>query len=595
MVAVEAVGKAANYLKVPRLESIRSRILALAVLGTVIPAGISLSVAYTQNRRARQEKISNELTSESSQTARAMSVWLKERLYDLRVFAGSDEVSGSLARFASSSVVSARVQEYLRSLHQRFPDFERLIVIDADGRVLASSDPAFRSMALPDDWQKTLRQTNQLLGSPSWDSVSNSGKLIVAVPVQRADGRMLGAFAAELSLGAVQGQLHAQVPGNAVEVYLATGEGALISSSREISAPLLRKSFKPGVLQRLLTHEHATVTYPVGMSADGEAIGVLERVPQEPWIVVAETSADRAFQDVRRFRNIAMLVVLILLVGVGGTAYALGLYIVRPLERLAEGAAEVAQGDLQVDLPATGGGEVGALTNIFNGMVRRLREGRMELERLSVTDGLTSLTNRRALMQRLHEEAARSSRSKLPFCVLMVDVDHFKSFNDSFGHQAGDEVLRRVAVVLRDSTRNVDCVGRYGGEEFALLLPDTATAGAVEVAERIRTRMEGEPFSERAITVSIGVAEYPKNGEKAEAVVAAADGALYTAKHNGRNCVKSAEDVKRESRASTKVTAAVKGAIRKSLVTAAEAVLPTPKPRAKSATRPTPPKPTKKK
>src|SRR5437762_13001854 len=126
MVAVDVVGKAASYLKVPRLESIRSRILALAVLGTVIPAGIALGIAYSQNRRAREEKVSQELVSESSQTARALGVWVKERLYDLRVFAGSDEVSNNLNRFASSSIVSRRLQEYLRSLHERFPDFQRL-------------------------------------------------------------------------------------------------------------------------------------------------------------------------------------------------------------------------------------------------------------------------------------------------------------------------------------------------------------------------------------------------------------------------------------------------------------------------------------
>jgi diguanylate cyclase (GGDEF)-like protein len=538
MVAADVVGNVANYLKVPRLESIRSRILALAVLGTVIPAGIALGVAYSQNRRAREEKITEELRSQSTQTARAMGVWLKERLYDLRVFAGSDEVSNNLERFASSSIVSARLQEYLRSLHERFPDFERLIVVNPDGRVLASSDASVRQIELPGEWQKTLRQTNQLIGLPSWDSAAGAGKLIVAVPVQRADGRLLGAFTAELHLGAIQSQLRSLASDSAVIVYLATSEGAMIASSREISAALLRRRLSPGTLEQLTRHEHSAVTYPAAVANSGEAIGALERVPQVPWVVLAETPVARAFQDVRRFRNIALLVVFLLLVVVGSTAYALGLYIVRPLERLAEGAADVAKGDLQVDLPATGGGEVGALTGIFNDMVKRLREGRVELERLSTTDGLTSLTNRRALIQRLYDEAKRSLRTKQPFSVLMVDVDHFKSYNDSFGHQAGDEVLRRVAIVLRDSTRGIDCVGRYGGEEFAVLLPETPTAGALEVAERIRSRMESEEFLERAMAVSIGVAEYPSHGDSAEDVVGAADAALYAAKRAGRNCVK---------------------------------------------------------
>ena len=535
LVAVEAVENVGQYLRVPRLVSIRSRILALAVVGTVVPAAISLGIAYNQNRRARADKIAQELRAESSQTARAMGVWVKERLYDLRVFAGSDEVTTNLNRLASSSIIGGRLREYLRSLHVRFTDFEQLFVVDANGRVLATSDPTASPATLPADWQKTLRQQNQLIGPAVWDSTRNSGKLVVAVPVQRADGRLLGAFAAEVHLEPLYGQLRAFASDTGSTVYLATAEGAMIASSRGVTPQLLRTSLKPGALERLTTHENSAVTYA---SASGtEVMGALTRVPQIAWTIVAETPTARAFREVRRFRNAALVVVLLLVVGVGGVAYALGLYIVRPLERLAEGAAEVANGDLRVDLPDTSGGEVGALTKVFNQMVKRLREGRLELEKLSVTDGLTSLTNRRALMQRLQEESLRSARTKHPFAVIMVDVDHFKSYNDTYGHPAGDEVLRQLAVVLRDATRTIDCVGRYGGEEFAIILPETHAQGAVEVAERIRARVEGERFPERAMTVSVGVAVYPADGDSGEKVLEVADAGLYQAKHGGRNRV----------------------------------------------------------
>lgn len=574
-VALQAVENVTQYLRVPRLVSIRSRILALAVLGTVIPSAISLGVAYSQNRRAREEKIAQELRSQSNQTARAMSVWLKDSFYNLRVFAGSDEVSNNLSRFASSSIIGGRLGEYLRSLHVRFTDFEQLIVIDPNGHVLASSAPKAKPIDLPPDWQKTLRQQNQLIGQATWDSATNSGKLIVAVPVQRTDGRMLGAFAAELHLTPIQAQLGAFSLDSGATTYLATADGALIASSRMTSAALLRMRLKPGALERLTTHENRAVTYQSPLPGVGEAMGALTRVPQAPWIVVAETPTLRAFREVRQFRNVALAVVFLLLLVVAGTASALGLYIVRPLERLAEGAAEVAMGDLRVDLPAAGGGEVGALTNVFNHMVRRLREGRRELERLSVTDGLTGLTNHRALMQRLQEEAMRSARSKHPFAVIMGDVDHFKQYNDDFGHPAGDEVLKRIAAVLRDATRAIDCVGRYGGEEFAVLLPETDAAGAMEVAERIRARVAGEGFPNRTMTMSIGVAEFPRDGERPEMVVAAADAALYEAKRAGRNrVVRGGAPVQRRGTRKTKaVDAAASGP------KAEEAVLPPPRPR----------------
>jgi len=552
LAAVRAVENVSSYLRVPRLHSIRSRILALAILGTVIPAGVSMGVAYSQNRRAREEKVTQELLSESSQTARAMGVFLKERIYDLRVFASSDEVANNLNRVSSNAAVAARLREYLRSLHERFTDFDQLLVLDQQGKVLATSSAHGGVVRLPGDWQKSLRQQNQLVGDAYWDTTAKKGKLTLAVPVHRADGALLGAFAAELTLAPVQALLRSFVPDSNATVYLATTEGALIASSRRISPEMLRSRLERVVLQRLTAHETAAVTF---MSPSGYlAVGSIKPVPQVHWAIISEMSARAAFREVRQFRNVALAVVFALLLAVAASAYYLGIIIVRPLERLAQGAAEVSLGDLDVDLPNTGGGEVAVLTGVFNRMVKRLREGREELERLSITDGLTGLTNHRALMQRLQEESLRSLRSKHEFCVIMTDVDHFKSYNDDFGHPAGDEVLKRVAALLKESTRTVDCVARYGGEEFALLLPETAAAGALEVAERIRARIEAERFPERAVTVSIGVAEFPSDGDRPDKVIEVADAALYEAKHSGRNrVVRGIKSSKRPRSSSRKV------------------------------------------
>jgi diguanylate cyclase (GGDEF)-like protein len=233
----------------------------------------------------------------------------------------------------------------------------------------------------------------------------------------------------------------------------------------------------------------------------------------------------------------------ILLVVGGALAYGLGALIVRPLDRLTRGAALVAGGDLAVDLPMTASSEVGYLTQVFNDMVVRLREGRRELERLSVTDTLTSLSNRRHLMGALDLEIQRSARHERPCAVLMVDVDHFKKYNDTYGHLAGDEVLSRVGKLLRETLRTVDHAARYGGEEFAVVLPETGLEAGVEVAERIRARLAQVTFQvagESAgvtVTLSIGVATFPANGKTSEALLAAADAALYQAKKKGRDCV----------------------------------------------------------
>lgn len=170
-------------------------------------------------------------------------------------------------------------------------------------------------------------------------------------------------------------------------------------------------------------------------------------------------------------------------------------------------------------------------------MNEKLRRQNEELERLSTSDALTGLHNRRFLTQRLSEELSRAYRQKTSFTVLMADVDEFKKYNDTYGHPAGDEVLKKVANILRNSTRAMDSTARYGGEEFAVLLNDTTGKEAFEVAERIRTQVESQEFTGRKITISIGMAEFPEDGYTADAVISSADEALYEAKRGGRNRV----------------------------------------------------------
>jgi len=176
------------------------------------------------------------------------------------------------------------------------------------------------------------------------------------------------------------------------------------------------------------------------------------------------------------------------------------------------------------------------------------------LEELSSCDGLTGLHNRRFLDQRLEEELNRSSRQKLEFSVLLLDIDHFKDYNDQCGHLAGDKALKKLSHLLRRSAREMDSVTRYGGEEFCVLLPETSREPARMVAERIRHGIEREPFYQEELlpggrlTVSIGIACYPTDGDNAEALLDAADRALYQAKDNGRNRVQIFEPGLRQER-----------------------------------------------
>jgi diguanylate cyclase len=170
-------------------------------------------------------------------------------------------------------------------------------------------------------------------------------------------------------------------------------------------------------------------------------------------------------------------------------------------------------------------------------LARLVRERNVELAALSSTDGLTRLPNHTAWLEAVEREFDRCRREGHPSAVLMLDLDHFKAINDKHGHPAGDEVLRGVSEVLREALRAHDIPGRYGGEEFGVLLPGSDVAAAEVIAERIRKKIEWASFAgEVRVTASIGCAALEPADPYPGAWVARADRALYSAKAAGRNC-----------------------------------------------------------
>lgn len=180
------------------------------------------------------------------------------------------------------------------------------------------------------------------------------------------------------------------------------------------------------------------------------------------------------------------------------------------------------------------------LANQFALSLRRIRLYQ-EIERIAITDGLTNVHTRRYTLDRFEEEFQRSKLKKISLSFLMIDVDHFKKFNDTYGHLTGDQILREIAGIIEDSVREIDIAGRFGGEEFCVVLPDTDQSGAEFAAERIRVAAEAKVIKAYDATVnatlSIGIATYPLHGDSVEDLLEKADSALYQAKKDGRNRV----------------------------------------------------------
>lgn len=173
------------------------------------------------------------------------------------------------------------------------------------------------------------------------------------------------------------------------------------------------------------------------------------------------------------------------------------------------------------------------------------------VQELAITDSLTGIFNRRYYLERFNEEIERSKRLGYVFSCLMVDIDYFKDYNDRYGHLVGDAILRKVSETIKENIRQIDLMGRYGGEEFSIILSETDKEAAKLAAERIRQAIEYKSMrvydEELKITISIGISIFPHDGKDADTLIDYADSALYRAKETGRNRVVAYEGFKTRS------------------------------------------------
>jgi len=300
------------------------------------------------------------------------------------------------------------------------------------------------------------------------------------------------------------------------------GEGILARSSS------LGGWSRGGEIDRLQTHVN-------------RALEMLDRMHN---LAEREMSDQSAYASALR-RRVFLGIATVFVVGLGaaiavGTALARS--IMTPLRALESGVDRFGAGDLSYRMSLTGQDEFGQLGRTFNAMADKLEQSQATLREQSTHDDLTGLFNYREFNRQLTEEVERSRRYTRPFSLLMLDIDHFKVVNDTYGHMAGDEALQALATLIRREIRPVDLVARYGGEEFVMLLPETTGPGALELGERLRAFIAGHavPLSTGHtifLTVSIGLATYPDDADSLPRLVNLADQALYAAKSAGRNRV----------------------------------------------------------
>ena len=381
-------------------------------------------------------------------------------------------------------------------------------VLDAAGHVKASqntlSNPR-QSFAFRDYF--TVQQRNpdaQLYISRPYESIARNGLLSVGLSrrINDAEGRFDGVALLAVRIEYFQSLVDRIDVGRLGQAFIFLGDGTLLASNPDLSRGISANySDTPGFA---LMSRHPSGTFTIHTRADGvERMYTYTRVSNAPLIVGIAPSVDDLLASWRRRSRLVIALTVVL-----GGAYVV-------------------------------------LSWLFAFALRDKVVAEGALRRLALTDPLTGVANRRALDHRLASEWQHAARTETPLSVLFVDIDHFKRFNDTYGHAAGDEVLGAVAERITSATRRTtDLVGRYGGEEFVVILPATPADGAERIAEKVRRRIEAmnvehpeAPYG--CVTVSVGCAscQPPAGGSPAE-LLAAADQQLYEAKTAGRNQVR---------------------------------------------------------
>ncbi len=544
------------------LRSLAGRITLLVFLATLTS---SLAVSWISLQSLDgflRKKIDQRFPLVAHRIVNELDQWYDLREREIEVFADSTILAESVASLREGGPGAARVREeaaqYLRYVLDGFPHLERLVLISRDGERLLEVGPRD---ALPADLLTTSETRSNQTTIGEARRLGNRMIQIASVPIADAFGRPAARLFATIEVASLDSILQSDELGESAEIYLVDRQRHFLNPPEGVDPE------RPYDGDRAEIDSTSTVAYYDG-SFGQRVVGTQMPFPRFRWLLVIEQPYDDAFAPIVRSMSRVVLLNVAIVLLVGLAAYRIAGSIVKPLHALAEAAKRLSHGEREVEIDERGRSseEVDVLTRTFNEMSRGLGRNARELEenqrqieaanqelvakneelsnmnlvleQLSITDGLTKLHNHRYFQEALAAECRRSSRTGDPLCLVLIDIDYFKKWNDRLGHAGGDEILRRMAEILNQSVRETDLLARYGGEEFALLAINTTLPGAAALGEKIRQAVEATSFvtdvpSEREpLTVSVGVAAYA--GDRKQLFIDA-DEALYAAKDAGRN------------------------------------------------------------
>lgn len=548
-----------NQQNILNFRSIRKRILFFSILVTLIP---SLGMGWFWHdltHKATIEKVEKNLANAADIAEREIDLWFKERNYDLHVIADSFVVLDNLKQYRAANGsnvpkegknVSSNlriINTYLTLVRNQFTDYRRLLVLDCEGQIIAASDSSAqnRSFALPENWKSQIVRSRFFTGDAYFIEEDPSPMIAIGVPLLLdQDSPQLGFFIMEVRLNGLLPLLKASLPRTNSEMTILRkkdGRYILSTASTENHEEMASASVRVLDLFKNLRHLHDFID-----DRNVRVVGLAISLDNLPWGLLIAEKYNNVFAGLVQARNQIVLITIFLTIIIGGTATIIASQIIIPLKSLTNGVLRVAEGDLDVSVRVCRNDELGIVTGMFNHMVSRLKENQATLEQLATTDSLTELANRKQIMADLAINIDHYRRYSSEFSILMIDIDYFKTVNDVHGHLIGDAVLVQLAGIFKETLRTVDSAGRYGGEEFLIILGKTDIQKGLQTAERIRQAVDQHVFAYEDvslhITISIGLTGVVAEDQNITSMIGRADTALYEAKAAGRNRIFLASD-----------------------------------------------------
>jgi diguanylate cyclase (GGDEF)-like protein len=572
------MNRLADYLAphLPRKLALRHRLAGALVLAALLPLALAIAISYAETSAAIRQRSGALSTEVVKQLAKNIGLEMASLESDSEALVLSDPIQRALIDYADADEArrAASRRELTRALLEHYGSLDFLnqkYLLDRDNRIIDAQVFA----ALGQGVAQFAKRAPKLLGRPFWATYDNAAGQKSMVLLRAIHDKSSNQLIGSLFLG-VRPSHFASIfddvnlgSGSTVFVFDADAGKVVVDTFERIgAAPAaalaaeLRRSLQRNGHSGFFGYGDARGGDGGGIGSgdeSGERLAAYAQIADTSWFVVGTIPRAALAAEAQSARDKTLLIGVAALLA----AIALGLTLARsiaaPLARLAHAMRETGSGNYASRV-APEGDEVSALARQFNEMAGKLEQHQVELERrlaerdadlavakarlaaLSVTDGLTGIANRRRFDEVLAGELARAVRAGAPLTLLMVDVDLFTNYNEAYGHQQGDDCLRRIGGLLQSHTRRAgDLAARFGGAQFVLIAFDTDSAGALALGEAIRASLEALQLAHARsplgrVTVSIGaVSTVPDETPSFAAMLRLADQAMARAKDDGRN------------------------------------------------------------